>query len=396
MEQEAVSLVTLMSALREGVEQLFPEKIWVRAEVAQVNYHGTGHCYMDLVQNENGSVVAKVRAAIWRLMAARIIPKFESQTGKRLAAGMQVLLRVQVNCSEVYGVSLIVDQIDSAFTIGQQELIRKQTIERLVKEHLIDAQKGLTLPSLPYRLAVISSGDAAGYGDFMNHISGNQYGFVFHADLFPATMQGESSPQSVADAIHAVVSSPLPYDAVLVLRGGGSAQDLICFDDYVMAAAIAKCPVPVITAIGHDRDYHIADMVAYDYVKTPTALADYFISIYKAEDDRILALEKRISTALGVRMTQMTSKLDSVVSRIRNVSLLKIERSAAQVSLLEARIASADPRQILSRGYTLATDARGVVLKSSAGVKAGDSVSVRFSDGMLDCEVKRTIENKIQ
>lgn len=387
MDVPSVSLQTLMTALKEGVSELFPAKVWVSAEIGQVNSQNSGHCYMELVQSSPLGVVARARAVIWRSKAAVLIPKFEAQTGSSLKAGMQVLLRVQVSCSELYGVTLTVDQIDPAFTVGVQEIQRKQTIERLVREDLMDRQKELGLSALPYRLAVISSGDAAGYGDFMNHLGNNPYGFVFKADLFQATMQGDSCPQSVADAIHDAAGSADPYDAILILRGGGSVQDLACFDDYVMASAIALCPVPVITAIGHDRDFHIADMVAFEYVKTPTALADYFVNVYKSEDDRITLLEKRLSTALSSRISQMQSRVDAIVSRIKNICALKIERADSQVSLLESRIASADPRQILKRGFTLATDERGVVLKNASGVVPGQKVSVRFNDGSLDCEV---------
>ena len=100
-------------------------------------------------------------------------------------------------------------------------------------------------------------------------------------------MQGKEAPRSVADARAEVEGSGDRFDAVLVMRGGGSDLDLACFDDYLMCSAIARCPVPVFTAIGHDRDYHVADMVANTFVKTPTALADLFIEATAAEDERI-------------------------------------------------------------------------------------------------------------
>jgi len=381
-----------MGSLRDSVEDAFPDKYWVKAEIGQVNYHGTGHCYLELVQSENGAVVAKARAAIWRSVAIRILPSFEAKTGSVLKAGMQILLRVQVSCSEIYGISLVADQIDAQFTIGQQELERKKTIEKLTKEGLIDKQKSLSLVRLPYRLAVISAEGAAGYGDFIKHLSENPYGFALKADLFSSSMQGDACPEDVESAIELIQSSQIQYDAILILRGGGSAQDLVCFDSYIMASAIAKSTIPVITAIGHDRDFHIADMVAFDYVKTPTALADYFINIYKAEDDHLSLLERRINASLSGRIAQMQSRLDGAISRIRNVSLLKVERASSQISLLEARIISADPRAILKRGYTLATDASGVVLKNASRVSVGDNVSVRFQDGTLKCEVKEKIE----
>ncbi|MCQ2146030.1 MAG: exodeoxyribonuclease VII large subunit [Bacteroidales bacterium] len=367
---------------------MFPRRLWVKAEVGQISMPATGHCYLELVQNSSKNTVAKARAVIWRTKYALIMPFFEAVTGSALKAGMQVLLRVQVTFSEMYGATLVVDQIDPEYTIGQKELERIQTIKRLTEEGLIEKQKDLALERLPYHFAVISSETAAGYGDFIRHLTENPYGFVFKTDLYNAAMQGDDCPPSVVSAINAVVASGIQYDAVLLLRGGGSEMDLCCFDDYKMASAIANCPLPVLTAIGHDRDFHVADMVAFESVKTPTALADFFVSIYKAEDDMLLALDRRISGALSGRISSMEGKLESVIQRIMNVCFLKIEKASGSISLLESRIKSADPREIIRRGYTLATDSSGVVLKSAEGIEVGDSLSVRFFDGVVDCNVK--------
>jgi exodeoxyribonuclease VII large subunit len=168
------------------------------------------------------------------------------------------------------------------------------------------------------------------------------------------------------DALDRIESAPIRYDAVLILRGGGSTLDLSCFDDYGLCWRIAQCPVPVYTAIGHERDRHVADMVAYASVKTPTALADEFIDCFMAEDERI----------------------GSFSTRLRLAFLNKVNALASRVDLLEARIKSADPRAILKRGYVLAADARGRVLKSASGAGPGDRVSLLFADGTLDCDVK--------
>ena len=117
-------------------------------------------------------------------------------------------------------------------------------------------------------------------------------------DLFPATMQGNQAPESISDALEEVQTASKQYDAVLILRGGGSNFDLQCFDDYGLCFNIANCPLPVFTAIGHDKDYHVADMVAYDFVKTPTALADLFIDCVAAEDERISNFSNRLRLAI--------------------------------------------------------------------------------------------------
>ena len=364
MENVFVDLLTLQQGLKEGIEDLFPDRIRVRAEVSGVSVKG-GNCYLELSQTEEGRLVAKARAVIWRDRYFLLSAMFREATGSDLQAGMTVLARVQVSYSELYGLTLFIDELDPGMTLGEQERIRRETIARLEEEGLIDRQKSLSLPSLPYHLAVISTDTAAGWGDFLRHLTDNDYGFRFEPELFEAVMQGASAPESISDALDAVQASETQYDAVLIIRGGGSNFDLSCFDDYGLCFNIASCTIPVFTAIGHERDHHVADLVAYRDVKTPTALADLFLETYMAEDEMISGFVTRLRLAFANKLNAMSSR----------------------VELLASRIKAADPRGILSRGYALATDGKGVVLKSAAGVQPGDAVNVLFADGKLNCTV---------
>ena len=365
MEKNVIDLFTLQTEVRQSLESSFPARVWVRAEVSAVKVRGGGHCYLELSQSDESGLVAKASAIIWASRFRVLGPYFESVAGSPLQPGITVLLRVQVNYSQLYGLSLIVDDIDASCTLGEKEKERLATIERLKKEGLLDRQKSLEMTALPYRLAVVSAPDAAGYRDFERHLKGNAYGFVLETVLYEAVMQGASAPESISDALKAAASAEKPFDAVLVLRGGGSNLDLSCFDDYRLASAIATCPVPILAAVGHDQDFHICDMVAWRYVKTPTALADTFIEIYADEDQYISSFAGRLKTAF----------------------LNKISLMGSRVDVLESRIAGADPRRILSRGYALVVDDGGVVMKNAAGHSAGDNVKVMFADGTLDCRV---------
>ena len=369
--REYVSLSELLAEVREAVEEACPDKVWLRAELSSVQVRTNGHCYLELCEQGEGGIVAKARAVIWRSRYQMLASYFREATGGDLIPGIQVLLRVQAGYSELYGLTLTVDEIEPEFTLGAVELQRRKTLARLEEEGLLDRQKELSMPDLPYRLAVISAPDAAGYGDFCRHLDENPYGFKFSVTLFEATMQGENAPESIVDALERIeAGEQLPsgaggYDAVLLMRGGGSSLDLACFDDYGLAFSIANCPVPVLTAIGHDRDFHVADSVAYDYVKTPTALADLFIDAFAAEDERISGFSTRLHLAFRGKIADLESRLDLLAQRIRG----------------------ADPRTVLSRGYTLVTDPRGVVLKKAASLKKGDRLRVLFEDGRLDCTV---------
>jgi exodeoxyribonuclease VII large subunit len=300
---------------------------------------------------------------------------------------MVILVEVQVNYSELYGLSLIINDIDPEYSLGVKELERQKTIERLQKEGLMGLQKELELPLLPYRLAVISAEDAAGYRDFMRHLDENPYGFKVDPVLFPALMQGTDCPASIVAAMDAVLADTGDWDAVLILRGGGSKLDLSWYDDYSLASVIAQYPLPVLTAIGHDQDFHVCDMVAYEFLKTPTALADYIMDIYQGEDERVSSCETRLRLAVSNRLYREDALLDSLAARIKGAFSLKISAMESALQVLQTRIQAADPRRILDRGYALAVDEKGVVLKGTSGMQPGDKVSVMFADGVLNCDV---------
>ena len=387
MKNDFIDLLTLQSKLKEGVELLFPKRIWVKAEVSAVKARNGGHCYLELSQSSDKGLVAKTSAIIWSSKYRIIVPYFESVTGSPLQEGMVVLVQVQVNYSELYGLSLIIDDIDPEYSLGIKELERQKTIERLQREGLMGMQKGLELPLLPYRIAVISAADAAGYRDFMQHISENPYGFTVEPVLFPALMQGADCPASIISALDAIMDSGQDWDAVLILRGGGAKLDLACFDDYSLAAVIAQYPLPVLTAIGHDQDFHVCDMVAHEFLKTPTALADFILDIYQSEDERISTLETRVRLGMTNRLYREEALLDSLAARVKGAFQLKVAAMESALNVLQARIEAADPRRILLRGYVLATDADGVVLKGVAGRSVGDKVTMMFADGVLECTV---------
>ncbi|MBQ8060750.1 MAG: exodeoxyribonuclease VII large subunit [Bacteroidales bacterium] len=391
MEKEYMELVDLAALLKEGIDEMFPGRVWVKAEISSLSRKQNGHCYLDLSQSGRGGVLAKVRATIWASRWNYIDQYFKSVTGSSLEVGMEVLFRAQVVFHPVYGLSLDIDEVDPEFTLGAAERERQRTIMRLEEEGLIDLQKELSLPPLPYSLAVISAPGAAGYGDFMHHLLGNEYGFVFKVDFFEAVMQGQQAPESIMAALGEILTSHSEYDAVLILRGGGSDLDLACFDDYDLAAAIALCPVPVFTAIGHDKDYHVADMVANTFVKTPTALADLFLDCYIAEDQRISSVENRLRLAFSSRFSALYSVLDLVGKRITHAAELRLSEASHKLELLEARILSSDPRRILEKGFVLALDGKGVRMDSAASAKAGDPVRILFPDGTLEGTVTRVI-----
>ena len=428
-ERKYMELAQLQALIKESIADAFPGRYWVKAEIASWSPRANGHCYLSLVQSRGGKPVAESRAMIWKWNYLQLKNYFEETTGQKLQAGLTVLVRVQVTFSELYGMALYIDDIDAAFTLGQQALERQRNIERLQKEGYMDMQKELALPDLPRSLAIITSKTAAGYQDFRNHLILNEEGYAFTLDLYEALMQGEQAPASIAEALEEAMKKN--YDAILILRGGGSEMDLACFDDVDLAVAIATCPVPVITAIGHDKDVHIADMVAHQAVKTPTALADLFLDAVRAQEKRaqeaaqrifhachrlvareelrvveadnkvrravagrIGALEQALQRSIG-RITKGllgkyadTSRLrDTAAHRVQFAAQARVSTEVSRVALKEALIGASDPRKILSLGYVLVTGKDNKVLKTVDKVSIGDRIGVRFSDGSLTAKV---------
>lgn len=437
MAKDWLELSELLSRVQESVEDAFPDRYWVKGEISSYSPRTNGHCYLALTETVRGKKVAESRAIIWSWVFPQLKAFFEKESGQELRAGLSVLVQVSVHFSSQYGFTLYVEDIDPAFTMGEQALAKKKAIEKLTAGGYLEMQKELSLPALPYRLAVITSKTAAGYGDFRRHLLENEAGYAFRLDLYEALMQGEQAPASIISAL--LEAQEHPCDAILILRGGGSEMDLACFDDYDLAVAIATCPFPVVTAIGHDRDFHLADLVANRYVKTPTALADLFLDLYVAEDVRLDALETRVRQAVDGRLGAMGQRVDALVGRIRMGLLDRVHaeerivqaRSGAirlgltrkyadlvrksdaarhrlqfaagarlsqefsALALKEAHIKSSDPRNILSLGYVLVTGRDNKVLKSVERVGVGDRIGVRFADGSLTAKVDEVYTEKI-
>ena len=391
MAKDYLELTELLARIKEGVEDAFPDRYWVKAEIGSWSPRANGHCYLNLTQSDRGKPVADIRAMIWKWHFPQLKAFFEQETGQTLQAGITVLVRVQVSFSEMFGMSLFIDDIDPAFTVGEQALAKKKAIEKLTAGGYLEMQQELAIPRLPYRLAVITSKTAAGYGDFRRHLLENEAGYAFRLDLYEALMQGEQAPASIIAAL--AEAQEHPCDAILILRGGGSEMDLACFDDYDLAVAIATCAAPVVTAIGHDRDFHIADLVANRSVKTPTALADLFLDAYAAEDALLDDLQARVRRAVADRLGGMLRKVDSLAQRLRFAAGARIDRARAALDLKEALIKASDPRKILSMGYALVTGGDGKVLKSAAPVAAGDRIGVRFADGTIRATVDSVKKN---
>lgn len=280
MNDQQLSLSELQRQVKGSLEDTFTMPVWVKAEISEMTVNRSGHCYLDLVETEQGTdtVIARCRATIWSYTFRMLKPYFETTTGQVFTEGLKVLMQAKVEYHEVYGFSLSIRDIDPVYTLGDMARQRREIIRRLEEDGVYGMNKELELPLVPQRIAVISSPTAAGLQDFLDQLHNNHHQFVFYTKLFPAVMQGNEAPRSITNALEQIFQYEDMFDAVVIIRGGGAQIDLACFDQYELAFNVAQFPLPVITGIGHDKDDTVIDMVAHTRMKTPTAVAEFLIA----------------------------------------------------------------------------------------------------------------------
>lgn len=380
------SLKELCDWIEEVVENDLPERYWVRAEIASMSVRG--HCYMELVEKgENGILSAKVRATCWNNVYALLSAYFAQEAGESLHVGLQVLLEVSVEFHAVYGLSLNIWNIDPTYTLGDLAKQRQATLQQLTEDGVMELQKGLELPSLVRRIAVISSADAAGYGDFCDQLKNNRFGFSFQTQLYPAVMQGDNSAHSIIEALHSIAEQEEEWDVVVIIRGGGANTDLRCFDDYNLASHCAQFPLPIIAGIGHTRDISIVDMVVKISVKTPTAAAEWLIERVAEQVEKVGGLVLRLQRAAMGAVNKEKNRLSLYQQRLKSAIRGAVLREQGKLGLWQKTIELHSPERIFKMGYSLTT-ANGKVINNQADVKAGDLLETHLQTGVIQSIVK--------
>ncbi len=430
-ERTNITLSQLQLRIKEALSQGLPAGVWVVAEIADIKVNRTsGHCYLELVEkgSDNGVPKAKASAVVWRHTYGMLSSCFSGATGRELAAGMKVLVCASVTYHELYGLSLNITDIDPLYTVGDMERQRQETIARLVEDGVFDLNRELGFPLVPQRIAVVSSSGAAGFQDFMNELAAG--GYYFRAELFNTLMQGHGAEVSIIDALSQVADRMEEFDAVAIIRGGGSQSDLAFLNSYLLNFHIAQFPLPVIAGLGHDKDQSIVDMVAAVSLKTPTAVAGFFVERAAALDVKLDDMAVRINSSLShrinaenMRLTQLSSamvqcsaealhrgqmrlswfeselrRMESGVlmrhsSRLNILDTLMKERVARvldtasrRLSEAERLIVSHDPQNILARGFAIVRR-DGVAINDASLLKEGDRLDITLYKGEIKAEI---------
>ena len=406
------SLLELNRLVREAIEDALPIEYWVEAELSECR-ESRGHCYMELIQKDEQTAtpIAKASAKCWANKWLTIRPYFERTTGQQLHAGMKILLQVYPQFHEAYGFSWIVTDIDPTYTLGDMARKRQEIIQKLKAEGVFDLQKELQLPVFCQHIAVISSQTAAGYGDFCKQLADNPYGFKFKTQLFPAIMQGEGVEQSIISALEQIYD--MPFDCVVIIRGGGATSDMSGFDTLALAENVANFPIPIITGIGHERDESVLDMVSHTRVKTPTAAAALLIDHLKGvletiegaqsvishyAQQKLSAINYQLSTIseaiprlFSIVKARQEAKIDALYTRLPMLIERRLTSESHRLQLIDEKLKALDPTLLLARGYSI-TLYNGKAVKDASQLPPGTEIETRLAKGTVHSTVNESVK----
>lgn len=321
-----IRLSELTSSIAQTINATFSnQQYWIVAEVTNYSFQsGKGHHYFDLVEKASSGtqIIARMQAAAWSQGHERIL-EFQRITGQQFKNDIQVMMKVSVAYHASYGLKLTLLDVDSNFTIGALELQKQQTLLKLVTEHpdfirkvgdqYITANKQKPLPTVIQKVAVVTSSSSAGLQDFLHTLESNSFGYKVEVDPYYTIVQGEVKAELIYNKLLDVFKSGIPYDVVVMIRGGGAQTDFLIFDQYPLAKIVAKFPIPIITGIGHQVNHTIVDMMAHTATKTPTKTAEWIIAHNRTFEDRVMEIQKNIL----IKSQQLFSKHSNALAGIK-------------------------------------------------------------------------------
>lgn len=436
-----IPLSRLASLVHQAIEGFFEEQsFWIVAEVTDVKkYYDRQWCFLKFVEKHKGQVVTEMGGVLW----ARAYPsllKFEKLTGKVFDNGMEVSCLVQVKFHSRFGLKLEVQEIDSSFTLGQMEMERQETLERLLRNYThhinllqgdyITPNKRLDLPACIQRIALIGAEGSDGVRDFLNELQHNAYNYRFEVTLLHASVQGANAVKEICRQLDAVHSMSELYDAVAMVRGGGSMIDLQAFDDYEVARRVAMFPIPVFMGVGHDRNVSVADLMGRA-MKTPTRVAAAFVEHNLNFESRLLDAEQRIAAVVSHRvqqrrhelqryehhmqfavpqrlhryrlqLKQMNTMMNQVVKHqaheykqrlttaqhhVQQASRHKLLQANTRLQHIQHLVQAMSPDAVLQRGFALIKKENKIITRSMQ-LLDGEQFDTYFSDGIVHAKAE--------
>ena len=344
-ERTILKLSDLTRKLKQTIDSAFGmARFWIIADISSHTFKpDTNFHYFELVEKDTQSsrIVAKIAARAWG-SAAIHIRNFELATGQVFKNDINVLIQVSVQYHEAYGLQINLLDIDPKFTLGKFEQERNATLLKLVIDNSLFIQKRgnefitknklLKLNRVIQRIAVITSETSAGYQDFNHTLRNNDYQYTFSLDLYFTKVQGEVNSKVLLLKLVEVYEAGIAYDAVVVIRGGGSQSDFLLFDNYELSRAIAKFPIPIITGIGHHKNETIVDLMAHTATKTPTKAAELIIAHNRNFEESLQQLQHLVVIKTQQLFSVANKDMDQLKSVIVKESLTLLQRSQRHLS----------------------------------------------------------------
>ncbi len=399
MNTAPITLKELNEQIRAVVKTNF-ESYWLTAEISELSVNYSGHCYLEFIQKnkKTDKTEARSKATIWANVFRMIKPYFETTTGQAFSEGIKVMVRVVVEFHEVYGLSLNVVDIEPTYTVGEVALRKQKILEKLQQEGVIEMNKELELPYFFNRIAIISSKTAAGLGDFMDQVNNNQSGLKIYTKLFPAIMQGNEAESSIINQLDRIFQTSQFFDAVVIIRGGGSQSDLDCFNNYWLAYNVAQFPLPVFTGIGHEQDDSVVDVVAHTRLKTPTAVAEFLIDHLSIVEDDLIDIQHQIVSYSRDIISEKKNSLKENAFHLKNFLNNKIldenkklsRLTSNYISSVKTNLAKKD-NQLISSYYSIRERSR-MLIKNNQNTIGGLSQKLSSKATLILTKSKLTLE----
>ncbi|MEY3322888.1 MAG: hypothetical protein RLZZ417_2471 [Bacteroidota bacterium] len=396
MDNTIFSLLELGTLIRRVISLNFEDKIWVKAEIASCKVV-RGNAYLDLIEKEEGNsdkVIAQQSAVIWQNIFQQLNQKLTEPLLAFLEAGREVLILVQVDYNARYGLKLVIEDIDPAYTLGKM-FQKRQELERLIyAEKLNEPNKNIKLPVVIQKIAILSNKQAAGYQDFIHQLYHNTSGYTFSVQLFPISLQGNLVEETVITQLQQISLSNETFDVVLILRGGGSKLDLSGFDSIEICRSVSSFPIKILTGIGHEIDETLVDLVAGISLKTPTAVAEYILQHNQSFEYSIQQMVLNINSSAKNKIQQSNlnllrfqhelslrpmriidrthTKLEHIQKYLPNLIRNRLKKEEVKLRYLDRFINLLSISSTLKRGFTI------TVLPNNKQPKDGISVEMEI------------------
>jgi len=420
MSEPQFSLSEYLSTVQEVIRLAFDEPVWVKAEIRNLNIKG-GHYYLELAEKDadTDKVIASCKATIWKFSASKIVLKFERETGIEISSDLNVLIKIRARFDPQYGFSVNIEEIDSSFTLGEIAKRYLQIIERLTQEGLIHKNKLLPTPFDIQNVLVIAPQNAAGLGDFKKDADALERNCVCHFVYHTATFQGNTAATSLIESLGTGLRQwastfNFPPDLIVIIRGGGSVNDLAYLNDYELAALLCKRTVPIWVGIGHEKDRTILDEIAHRSFDTPSKviagirnhivervqeavdslqtiklLSQHQITTYQSKNDQLL---HHIKSSAQAQLNSAHRLLDQMKERIQFSSQQQVKFSLAQIESLMKEILLQNPKQVQAKGYAIVRS-EGKAIHSIHQI-SNPAIAIEMQDGVIEANITQVIPNE--